>query len=518
MALDQFILDNFAQSTSIACLSDLTPPTFGGVTGLVANANGSLTASWSAATDTSLPVQYDVYIQPTTATGLFVSGNKALSTFGLNIDIFELSDLSLLLNGVVYFVGVRARDAIGNVNPTTASMSATSQGVPSTSILNAIAGIWDQLRASHVVSGSFGEALQGVFSPTRAGYVDLIPAIKTKTDNLPADPASNTTVNTRAPASTALDNTVWTNAKAAFIDVAISSRNAVAPDNASITAIKAKTDNLPADPASNTQVNTRAPASTALDNTVWTNAKAAFIDAAISSRSTAVDMATALTALANIYVRTDVATSTRATPADVSSAVSTLAGLINSVAGDVWEEVLTAHTSGGTFGAQLQNPVLDMNDIAIAVWDAAVVAHTVAGSFGLNAQTPSLNPSQVASAVWDALTSAHTVAGSFGLNAQTPSLNPTQVAAAVWDALISAHNISGTFGAQAQSPALTPTQIASAVWDAVLSLYQNVGSTGEALAAAGVGGKNINDVIGVISQDEIEGEMKTDEISGTVED
>jgi hypothetical protein len=33
------------------------------------------------------------------------------------------------------------------------------------------------------------------------------------------------------------------------IDVAISSRNAVAPDNANIAAIKAKTDNLPADPA-----------------------------------------------------------------------------------------------------------------------------------------------------------------------------------------------------------------------------------------------------------------------------
>jgi hypothetical protein len=41
------------------------------------------------------------------------------------------------------------------------------------------------------------------------------------------------------------------------IDVAVSTRNATAPDNASVAAIKAKTDNLPADPASNTQVNTR---------------------------------------------------------------------------------------------------------------------------------------------------------------------------------------------------------------------------------------------------------------------
>ena len=59
-------------------------------------------------------------------------------------------------------------------------------------------------------------------------------AIKGKTDNLPADPASNTQVNTR-----------------------LATAGYTAPDNASITAIKNKTDNLPADPASNTQVNTR---------------------------------------------------------------------------------------------------------------------------------------------------------------------------------------------------------------------------------------------------------------------
>ena len=68
-------------------------------------------------------------------------------------------------------------------------------------------------------------------SGTRDSQIDVI---KTKTDNLPSDPASNTQVNTR---------------------LAISGYTA--PDNAGISAVKAKTDNLPADPASNTQVNTR---------------------------------------------------------------------------------------------------------------------------------------------------------------------------------------------------------------------------------------------------------------------
>lgn len=324
---DQFVLDNFYQPTSQACVTDLTPPTFAGIAGLVANSNGSLTASWSAASDTNSPIAYEVYIQASTAIGLFNVANRTLSTFSLSRAIFALADGTLLANGVTYFVGVRARDPIGNVDANTASLSAISQGVPSTSVLNAIAGIWDQVRASHTVSGSFGEALQS------------------------------------------------------RVDV---------------------------------DVSTRAPASTALDNTVWTNAKAAFIDAAISSRATDADMATALAGIAAIFSRTDVATSTRATPADISAAQSALTSLINAVAGNVWEQLIASHNTAGTFGA--------------------------------NAQTPSINPTQVANAVWDALTAAHTVPGSFGLNAQSPSLNPGDVASAVWDALVEDYQESDTFG------------------------------------------------------------------------
>lgn len=62
----------------------------------------------------------------------------------------------------------------------------------------------------------------GYTSPDNAG----VAAIKAKTDNLPADPASNTQVNTR-----------------------LASGSYTAPDNSGIAAIKAKTDNLPSDPA-----------------------------------------------------------------------------------------------------------------------------------------------------------------------------------------------------------------------------------------------------------------------------
>lgn len=66
-------------------------------------------------------------------------------------------------------------------------------------------------------------------------------AIKQKTDAY-----LDATISSRAPANTALSNTVWTDAKADFLDAAISSRleasSYVAPDNASISAIKTQTD------------------------------------------------------------------------------------------------------------------------------------------------------------------------------------------------------------------------------------------------------------------------------------
>jgi len=285
-------------------------------------------------------------------------------------------------------------------------------------------------------------------------------------------------LDTSAPLTTALDNTVWTGAKAAFIDVAISSRAAAAtavsnvdytssratkidfldvavssrlatagytaPDNADIVLIKAKTDNLPADPASNTQVNTRAPASTALDNTVWTNAKAAFLDVAISS-----------------------------------------------VAGSVWEQLLASHNTAGTFGANAQNPPLSPSAVASAVWDALTASYTVSGSFGLALQSPSLTPTQIANAVWDALTSAHTVSGSFGLNAQTPSLNPSQVASAVWDALLASYVVSGSFGQKINSLSNGGgggSVLEAAVEQLVLiqGEVEQAGIAGEAIASASI--------------------------------
>lgn len=121
--------EQFYQQSADACVVDLTPPTFAGISALTVNGDGSLSASWSAGSDSSTPLRYEVYIQASTATGLFATGNIQQIVTGTSARIFTTPNLSYLQNGFTYYVGVRAVDAVGNRNTNTASLSASSTGV-----------------------------------------------------------------------------------------------------------------------------------------------------------------------------------------------------------------------------------------------------------------------------------------------------------------------------------------------------------------------------------------------------
>ena len=127
--MDIFTENNFYQGTSQACLVDLTPPTFSGLSSLDVESRGQIRATWSAGTDVSNPIRYEVYIQPTTATGLFSTSNIVALTPNLQFDIYTLPDGSFLTNGVTYFVGIRAVDAVGNRDGNTVSNSVVSTGI-----------------------------------------------------------------------------------------------------------------------------------------------------------------------------------------------------------------------------------------------------------------------------------------------------------------------------------------------------------------------------------------------------
>lgn len=123
------IENNFYQGTSQACIIDLTPPIFGGITFLDVESRGQIRSGWSAATDATAPIRYEVYIKASTATGLFNTTNIIAITDKLQYDIFNLPDGSFLQNGTTYYVGVRAIDGVNNRDNNIVSMNVISTGV-----------------------------------------------------------------------------------------------------------------------------------------------------------------------------------------------------------------------------------------------------------------------------------------------------------------------------------------------------------------------------------------------------
>ena len=121
--------NNFYQGTSEACIVDITPPTFSGINFLDVESRGQIRAGWSAASDPTPPIRYEVYIQANTASGLFNISNIVAVTPNLQFDIFTLPDGSFLQNGTTYHVGVRAIDGVNNRDSNTVSQNVISTGV-----------------------------------------------------------------------------------------------------------------------------------------------------------------------------------------------------------------------------------------------------------------------------------------------------------------------------------------------------------------------------------------------------
>jgi len=111
---------------------------------------------------------------------------------------------------------------------TTITFNSTVETIPE-SVANYV---WDDLIANHIAAGSTGEAL----------YRTL--AIKTKTDSLPSDPADQSAVEAAITAATSglatASSIVTLTTKVDTLDDYVDTE---------VAAIKAKTDNLPSDPA-----------------------------------------------------------------------------------------------------------------------------------------------------------------------------------------------------------------------------------------------------------------------------
>jgi hypothetical protein len=111
-----------------------TPPTFAGITSNTPNSDGSVTLNWSAATFVVTPGQYLLYIAlgSVSAATLFALAPASIAPAGnTSFKVFTLNDeATYLVNGNTYTVGVRAKDAVGNIDSNTVieTFAATASG------------------------------------------------------------------------------------------------------------------------------------------------------------------------------------------------------------------------------------------------------------------------------------------------------------------------------------------------------------------------------------------------------
>jgi hypothetical protein len=126
---DQLVTGSEYQSTSQACVIDLTAPTFSGIVSLINGGRGQMRAAWAAGTDVTLPVRYEVYCKALTNSGLFSSINLVAITDKLQYDIFTLADGSFIQANTTYFVGIKAIDGVGNRDNNLVTLSIISTGL-----------------------------------------------------------------------------------------------------------------------------------------------------------------------------------------------------------------------------------------------------------------------------------------------------------------------------------------------------------------------------------------------------
>jgi hypothetical protein len=171
---NQLATGGVKQESSSACIVDLIPPVFGGLGGLTLGSLGQIRAQWLAATDVSNPINYEVYVQASTAVGLFNPINIAYVTTQLQMNIFADSFGNLLQNAVQYYIGVRAVDAVGNRDANTVSLMQLSPGI--TGAVNAaISGIFNIDDLNQLIASFWVTDSQGVINnPARLGTASYV--------------------------------------------------------------------------------------------------------------------------------------------------------------------------------------------------------------------------------------------------------------------------------------------------------------------------------------------------------
>lgn len=362
------------QETAQACVVDLTPPVGGVIAALSNNPDGSVKASWGAATDLNAPILYEVYVQKATNAGLFAT--LPFLTRALSLDIYRDSLFQMLQAGETLFVGVRARDALGNLNANTQTQSIVAAGLGYANLIAQIPpAVWDRPLSAHVANGTFGKEVQD---------------IEAKTSQI-----TFTAGNVNSIAQVVADKTGYALTSAQVTAIAVAVEAALLNDGdgqALIDAIVASIGNQNID-----QILLVAAIRADLER----------VGGAILSRASQ-------TSVNALELETDALSRVNAVLAAINAIPTVTPPTPAQIADAVWDEATADHVGVGSFGLKVQTPSINAAQVADAVWDAPIADHNDPGTFGANAQSPAVNPAQIADAVWDAPLADHLDIGSTG--------------------------------------------------------------------------------------------------------
>jgi len=369
-------------------------------------------------------------------------------------------------------------------------------------------GVWDEDLSLHTLAGSAGEnqnLIDDIFVDTTA--------IKAKTNNLPVDPASESTLVGYGDGITAIVNDI--KGKTDNLPVDPTSETNATSNTASINAnidanevkidgIKAKTDNLPVDPASETNVNA---------NEVKIDA----VQSDVTAIKTETDKLT-FDGSNNIQARVnDKGVLNDPSTSDIDTTLSGTHGAgswetasidAGSIADAVWDEDLVDHTDIGTMGEN-QNIIDDiksetasirtqtdklqfegilirakaenLNDIEDSVWEADPASHTNDDTYGKQNNDIKLDTTGIKAKTdnlpADPASESAIIAETDLIKAQTDKMQ-FSVANDIQARINDIGVLAGSFP--------TPENVADAVWDEDIDDHLDTGSAGRELKNPGL--------------------------------
>ena len=114
-----YITNSLSKIIPSTAVQNTTAPTFGGISSVTPNNDGSFSLAYSAASGSvALPIEYNLYVAAgsVSAASLFVSSNLVATVYTLAPKLFTLADYSTyFVNGSTYTFGVRAESSEGVV-------------------------------------------------------------------------------------------------------------------------------------------------------------------------------------------------------------------------------------------------------------------------------------------------------------------------------------------------------------------------------------------------------------------